>query len=428
MDIVVAIGFAAVINLIVMSQIPRRARPEDAPFLSRVFGWTTLLRYALALFLYLNLDASGLMGLSSFAQGFWGDSSTYDLAGYQLSVSWSGETVVNPYLASQQGGGLGFIYLVAVLYHVFGRNQLLVQFVNGTIGAVTVLVIYAIAVRLLDSRTARWAALFMAFFPQMIFWSGAMYKDPAVMLCIAVTIYAVLRLQDRFNLAHLALFLLGCLPLLSLRFYIFYIVAFATLGTFLFGQRGRGVVGSLFGQLALVAAFLLAFSFAARRETVERQTEYFNLRRVQITRADQAALGQSAIAGDVDVSTPAGALAALPVGLVYLLFAPFPWSVTGLRQVLTLPETLVWYALMPAFVRGLRYTLRHRFRAALPILAFAGTLTVAYAIFQGNVGTAYRQRTQITMFFFIFMGAGLVQKQQSRDKARTLQAYLPPVR
>jgi hypothetical protein len=29
---------------------------------------------------------------------------------------------------------------------------------------------------------------------------------------------------------------------------------------------------------------------------------------------------------------------------------------------------------------------------------------------QGNVGTSYRQRTQVTMFFFIFMGAGLVEK------------------
>ena len=32
------------------------------------------------------------------------------------------------------------------------------------------------------------------------------------------------------------------------------------------------------------------------------------------------------------------------------------------------------------------------------------TLTLAYALMQGNVGTAYRQRTQVTMFFFVFMG------------------------
>src|SRR4029453_12977488 len=100
-------------------------------------------------------------------------------------------------------------------------------------------------------------------------------------------------------------------------------------------------------------------------------------------------------------STPMGAVSALPIGLIYLLFAPFPWAVSGLRQALVLPETIVWYALMPAFVRGLVVALRRQFGHVLPIVVFAASLTLAYALMQGNVGTAYRQRTQVTMFFFI---------------------------
>jgi hypothetical protein len=50
---------------------------------------------------------------------------------------------------------------------------------------------------------------------------------------------------------------------------------------------------------------------------------------------------------------------------------------------------------MPAFVRGVAYSVRHRLRDVLPILAV--TLNIAYALMQGNVGTAYRQRTQVTM-------------------------------
>ena len=127
---------------------------------------------------------------------------------------------------------------------------------------------------------------------------------------------------------------------------------------------------------------------------------------------------------EFDVSTPAGALSALPTGLVYLLFAPFPWAVSGLRQALAVPETLVWYALMPAFVRGLSFAVKRQLRAILPILVFAVSLTVAYALMQGNVGTAYRQRTQITMFFFIFMGVGLAESRRQRD-AR-IAAATPP--
>ncbi len=59
-----------------------------------------------------------------------------------------------------------------------------------------------------------------------------------------------------------------------------------------------------------------------------------------------------------------------------------------------------------------------RFGASLgtscPYLVFAVTLTLAYALMQGNVGTAYRQRTQVTMFFFLFMGVGLVERAKQK--------------
>jgi hypothetical protein len=81
---------------------------------------------------------------------------------------------------------------------------------------------------------------------------------------------------------------------------------------------------------------------------------------------------------------------------------------------------------MPALVRGLLYTIRYRFREALPILVFAVILTTAYAIFQSNVGTAYRQRTQITMFFFVFMGAGIELKRARVEQARLRSAAAVP--
>jgi hypothetical protein len=137
--------------------------------------------------------------------------------------------------------------------------------------------------------------------------------------------------------------------------------------------------------------------------------------------------GRSGFAQDHDVSTPSGAIATLPVGLVYLLFAPFPWAISGVRQALVVPETRVWYALMPAFARGVVFGLKQHFRAVLPILVFAISLTFAYALMQGNIGTAYRQRTQVTMFFFVFMAVGIVQKQRQRAKAVATAAMPAPL-
>ena len=141
--------------------------------------------------------------------------------------------------------------------------------------------------------------------------------------------------------------------------------------------------------------FAAVLSTAVRSEQLEQQQSFFDLQRMHITRTDRLALGKSDGGGDIDVSTPAGATAAVPIGLTYLLFAPFPWSIRGLRELLTLPEMLVWYSLMPALVRGLMHAVRNRLRECLPILVFAGMLMIAYSIFQGSVGTVYRQRTHV---------------------------------
>lgn len=407
LDGILAAFMAGLVNLIILSRLRHAYPPDEARFLRRVFGWALVLRYLGAL--VINAYAGESL---RFADMFWGDSYTYDAGGYLIAQSWVGESFAAP--SSQTTvSGIGYQYFVGVLYFLFGRNQLLAQFLNGTIGASAGLVIYAIARDLYTPGVARWAMLFMSFFPQMIFWSCAMYKDPSILLCIALCMYSVMNLRARFSPGLVVLFIGASLYLMTLRFYVFYMIAFATLGTFLFAQR-RGFLGGLAAQFVLVGAFAAALTFGVRRETLEQQTAYFDFDRLQTARQGQIAQGRSAYGGESNVSTREGALAAIPVGLVYLLFAPFPWSISGTRQLLTLPETLLWYGLMPALVRGLIVTARTRLRAALPILVFASTLTLAYAVFQSNVGTAYRQRTQVTMFFFIFMGVGIEQRRQRR--------------
>jgi Ca2+/Na+ antiporter len=105
--------------------------------------------------------------------------------------------------------------------------------------------------------------------------------------------------------------------------------------------------------------------------------------------------------------------------MAYLLFAPFPWQLVSLRQSITLPEMLLWWASFPLLVAGAWFTLRHRLRRALPILIFTAMLTLAYSVFQGNVGTAYRQRSQLLVFYFIFVSVGVVLvKERSEDRRR----------
>jgi uncharacterized membrane protein len=82
---------------------------------------------------------------------------------------------------------------------------------------------------------------------------------------------------------------------------------------------------------------------------------------------------------------------------------------------------------------GIWFTMKYRLRPALPILIFTTMLTLAYSIFQGNVGTAYRQRSQLLVFYFIFVAVGAVlfrerQEERARSVAMEKQARIQAAR
>jgi hypothetical protein len=54
-----------------------------------------------------------------------------------------------------------------------------------------------------------------------------------------------------------------------------------------------------------------------------------------------------------------------------------------------------------------------------PILIFTTLLSLAYSVFQGNVGTAYRQRSQLLVFYFIFVAVGYVVVIEKREEKKS---------
>src|SRR6185436_20227428 len=179
LDGMLAAFVSVFLNLLIVARLRKGFRGEEGHFIARVYLWTLVLRHAGAILL------NAYAGNSQFAQAFWGDSETYDFGGWYVAQAWAGE---GTYVAraATSASGYGFHYFVGAVYYLFGRNQLLVQFLNATIGSLAVPVVYLIARNLFDTRSARWPALMTAFFPQMIFWSCGMYKDPSILLFIAL--------------------------------------------------------------------------------------------------------------------------------------------------------------------------------------------------------------------------------------------------
>ncbi|HEU4770112.1 MAG TPA: hypothetical protein VFS77_22280, partial [Pyrinomonadaceae bacterium] len=210
--------------------------------------------------------------------------------------------------------------------------------------------------------------------------------------------------------------------LLSLRFYIFYMMAAAVGGSFVIGIKSADA-RSFIQRFVAIAVIGIAFTwFGVIRFATTQFERYGNLQMIQNSRMDQAKNAESGFAKDVDVGTTEGALTVIPIGLLYLLFAPFPWQLASLRQSIALPEMLIWWAAFPLLVLGYWFAVKHRLRQVAPIVLFTTMLTLAYAVFQGNVGTAYRQRSQLLVFYFIFVAVGaVIVKEKQEDKRRAAE-------
>ncbi len=358
---------------------------------------------------------------------FGGDAMTYHFRGLALLEYWMGLIPPDaPELlraTSMAGPGWGMTYLTGTLYFIFGDNFLAAQTFCAALGAATAPLAYACAEKIFQNRrVARLTAFGVALFPSFVIWSGQLMKDGLIIFLLVLSILMVMSLQEKFSYLAVVILVLALGGIITLRFYIFYMVVVAVAGSFIIGVTNSPA--SLVRRVAALVVMGVALTYLGVTSTATSDFErYADLERIQISRDDLARSAESGFGEDIDVSTTQGALTALPIGFIFLMLAPFPWMMTNLRQAITLPEVLLWYAMIPFGVWGIWYSIKHKLRAALPILLFSVMLTLVYSIFQGNVGTAYRQRTQIQVFLFMFIAVGWVlYKERKEDRKLLAQA------
>jgi hypothetical protein len=386
---------------------------EYAPFLLRLFIVGLMLRMIVgtAIFVFHGQDFFG------------GDAVTYDFFGGAQLEAWRGDKymrgIANLFTQSGEGSGWGMVYMVAAIYGLIGRNMLAIQLVNCVFGAATAVLIFLCAHRIFNNlRVARFASIAVAFYPSLVLWSSQGLKDGPIVFFLALAILATLRLGEQLSAKYIAALICSLIALLSLRFYVFYMICIAVVGAFVVGMQS--VTAKSFAR-QFVAMLLLGLAltyFGATRSANIQLERYGSLEKVAISRASAASSAGSGFMRDVDVSSSTGALSTVPMGMIYLLFAPFPWQMASLRQSITLPEMIVWWCAVPLLVLGLWFSMRYRLRMISPMLIFTAMLSLAYSVFQGNVGTAYRQRAQLLVFYFIFAAVGLVLVLEKREEKK----------
>ncbi|MDX6383882.1 MAG: hypothetical protein QOK48_1455 [Blastocatellia bacterium] len=383
----------------------------DQRFLIRLFAAGLLVRIFVGTLIY----------VFQWQTFFGGDALTYDLFGFALMKTWDGDksyqSLVDLFSGGGAASGWGMLYVVGVIYKIVGRNMLATQYINSILGAATAPLAYMISLELFPNRrVARVCALLTAFFPSLVLWTSQGLKDGPIIFLLTMAMLATLKLGNRFSYKYLIALALSLCGLITLRFYVFYIIVLAITAAFIMGRR-RLTAQSFARQFIVMGVIGVALAyFGVSRYAGQQFESYGNMKQLQLMHLDASQSAQSGFGKDIDVSTPEGALTAIPIGMTYLILAPFPWQLTSLRQMITLPEMVIWWLSLPLLVLGLWFTMKHRLREVTPILIFTTLLTITYSILMGNVGTAYRQRAQLLIFYFIFVGIGFVLVKEKREE------------
>jgi hypothetical protein len=383
---------------------------EDRRFLFRLLLLALCLRWLVGGILYYK-------GLNTVIGPDW---ATYDHFGYQLYRSWQGLVDPNaPWLTrftGTQGSGWGMYYYVAALYALIGQCPLAIQLINCSVGASVCVLVYKIT-RMIHPqlRVARLAGILTAVAPSMVLWSSQGIKEALIMFFLSLCAFLTLKLCRKIRVADFALLIFSLSCLYTLRHYVFYILFLAITAALLFAAKKFTPVRLLQGGL-LVVMLGITFAYLGSGQKIENQLD---LQRLQMGRDWASKEANSGFGREVDLTDPQAALAYLPLGAIYVLFAPFPWMIRNMMHLAMLPELIVWWLAAPLLFKGYWVAVRRRLRDSFAICLFTIGLTMVYALFQSNFGTAHRQRAQLLIFFYIFISIGWEARREAKLKRRT---------
>ena len=360
------------------------------------------------------------------------DAVTYETMGRRIALEWMTDGTSSTLQSIMASGrtAWGMIFILALFSFVLrgARALPLIIVLFNLITAWTPVFIYRISRQLgLTDIGALYAARLVVFSPVFAFWGGALYKEGLVLFALSLISYHVLILQQRFHPRSVLMVALGIAALTTLRFYLAAILLPSiVLGILLARRLGGGgndetpastVIRRMVVLGGLIVLLVVSGSTSGILKILPENTGEF-LGQVQASRNDLASATSGYLRG-ADVSTPLAALKFLPLGVFYFLTVPLPWQLGSARQMLVIPEMIFWLVQYPRIFRGMKLGLRRNPSGSFILISITLSMIVLYGLFVSNIGTAYRLRAQVWLFWAIFAGwkkeQGLLPPEEEPD-------------
>jgi hypothetical protein len=314
-----------------------------------------------------------------------------------------------------------FLVPLTWLFRLFGAHVFFGMLLAALAGAATA----ALTVRLATEVGMRSWALpaggLVALLPSQVLWSSLVLREApvwATLAGLALLLAVALRTTGARSLTLLGVAIVADLFLLfHLRPYVFVVACWAMVVATLIGVAARRLVtpvGAVGVMLALPALCGIGVGGITLVST--------NLPFLAAIQAHLAIGADSAIVKPKPVPSPGTGKRAAPVddsggaaagprhilrGVVAVTLRPFPWErPTSAGAALAQVENLGWVLLYALAGIGAWVRRRDRRVIAFPVVFIVGYVLMS-ALFEGNVGTAFRHRGQIAWALVLLSACGI---------------------
>lgn len=322
-------------------------------------------------------------------------------------------------LGKERSGNITtYDFFTSHVYAITGYSPLSLFFISSLAGSIAALFIYLIAKELFSERIARISSLFAFFWPSFILWSTQNLKDSMIAMFIFILLWSFFYAYKYISPGFLLLSMVSVLTLSKIGMLylaiIMFMAVFASLFLFI-NYLSKSKLITLIILSFLYAVFYIVLGDKVLKFIFEKSSYIMNqgsLWEFLDYNRSVRAYGNLQFLKNVDISSPLKAIVFAPLGLFFAIFAPFPWQMGNIMQIMAIPETILFYMLAPLTIKGMVFGYKKRLNHSFLLLSIISGLLLFLALVEGNSGTLFRHRSIAFYLIFIFTSIGISLKNE----------------
>jgi hypothetical protein len=338
-----------------------------------------------------------------------GDSVNFERTAWQTAQAWGlGEE------SAASGGGRYYIYLMASLYSVFGRVELIPRFASVIMSLVVIFAIYQISLQVTAKKQAAYlAATFAVIYPTFLGYSAALLREQYIVGFMAMSFYYFLRWIKtggfiQISLAVMMLFMASLFhgaTIFVLVVYLFFVLAYEP------GQKQLFIVNKHMKELSgiillmvgsfwvLIKYFRTKIPFDTLNVSIDSLYRNVILRRL---------FGRTVYLVDLKPDNIFDLFWQTPIRIFYFSLTPFIWNAEIFMDYILFVEAIIFGLLICMFIYSYKFLRKDQKVYYLAALLVALLLLSMYAWGTTTFGTAVRHRQKIVWLFLPYAAMGIV--------------------